>query len=138
MDLWQMLEQARLDNQSKIVAIEKMIENKEACDEIPAFLRPQELLHKLNYDDLEKTMHAYQAHFNRKIHTVGLELGLDGWAILLEYCMENNRPLEQISNIDIYRIKHPADLALEEHAVYDVAVSYQKNKWYRRIRSFLE
>lgn len=60
------------------------------------------------------------------------------WAILLEYCMANNRPLEKISNIDIYRIKHPADLILEEHEEYEVVVSYQKNKWYRRIRSFLK
>lgn len=44
MDLWQMLEQARCDNQSKIVAIKQMIESKETCDELPSFLGPQEFL----------------------------------------------------------------------------------------------
>lgn len=58
MDLRKRLEQARCDNQSKIVAIEKMIEKtKELVMTIHLFLGSQSLLHKWNYDDLENTMH---------------------------------------------------------------------------------
>ena len=138
MDLWLKLEQARNDNYFKIAKLEKMIDNKKFCGNLPQFLRPQIVLEMLRYDELENTMYKYQSHFKRKINSMEIELGLDGWKILLEYCIANNKPLEKISNIDMYCIKHPINLCLEDDEIYNVPISYQKNKIYRKIINLLK
>ena len=67
MDLWLKLQQARNNNKSKIAMLEKMIENNESCDELPKFLRPQAILEKLRYVELEKKMKFIKPSvFNRK------------------------------------------------------------------------
>lgn len=136
MDLWLKLEQARKENDSEIQKLERMINDNIQCEDLPTFLRPQVRLEIERHDKLERLMHEYQMHFNRKINTIGIELGLDGWRFLLEYCMVKNKVLEKITNIDIYRMKHMGYSCLEEGEIHVVPVSYQKNKLVRDLINF--
>ena len=56
----------------------------------------------------------------------------------MEYCIASNRPLEKISNIDIYRIIARANSCLEEDEICDVPISYQKNIIYRKIVNLIK
>lgn len=132
-NLWKRLSLAKEDNSELIEKLEKMVEDEVSFDDLPDFYQPKSVLSVYRHDSLETLMLDYEKHFRKVLDTMEIGLELDGWEILLEYCVENSRPLEKISNIDIYKIKNPKNFVLEEYEIYSVPITYQKPLFLRRL-----
>lgn len=102
-------------------------------EELPFFGQHSFVLSILREDKLENLMNKYQEYFKCEINTMEIQLTLSGWKVLLEYCIKENRTLEDITNKDIYRIRHRMDGCLTEGEVYNGPITYQKCRLYRRI-----
>lgn len=133
MDLWEELARIREENAEEIEKVEKKVLRGDYYEELPSFGQPAFVLSILREDNLENLMNTYQEHFGCEINTMEIQLTLSGWKVLLEYCIKENQTLQNITNKDIYRIRHRMDGCRTEGEVYNGPITYQKCWLYRRI-----